>query len=305
MRASYQFRVLIPGLAGLILMLGAGLADAAPIVLDDFSTTTQPQPYFQFTVSIPPPPAGANAYAVKEVLPSGSGALGDTRYLSGALAGVVGSGGSLNAQAQATTDVATHTFQFAQTFSATAPNAFAGQYLLGYSTDPSFSVGASASANPSPLAATASAFSTVPNTFLASFLGQPGIVLNIASADAAAVGTVFNVGIADVSGNVEELSLTLTKPGSQQLFFPFAAFGPGTANGPFHGAGLSGPVDLANVGAVDVQFTPTPGGSFSLSSVEAATPSPIPVPEPSSLALLALGGVALAGWRRWKKHSVA
>ncbi len=28
-----------------------------------------------------------------------------------------------------------------------------------------------------------------------------------------------------------------------------------------------------------------------------------PVPEPSSLALLTLGGVALAGWRRWKKRS--
>ena len=30
-----------------------------------------------------------------------------------------------------------------------------------------------------------------------------------------------------------------------------------------------------------------------------------PVPEPSSLALLSLGGLALAGWRRWKKRATA
>jgi PEP-CTERM motif len=31
----------------------------------------------------------------------------------------------------------------------------------------------------------------------------------------------------------------------------------------------------------------------------------VPVPEPSSLALLSLGGLALAAWRRWKKRATA
>ena len=40
--------------------------------------------------------------------------------------------------------------------------------------------------------------------------------------------------------------------------------------------------------------------------VSAAAPPPPPtVPEPSSLALLSLGGLGLAGWRRWKKRATA
>jgi hypothetical protein len=37
-------------------------------------------------------------------------------------------------------------------------------------------------------------------------------------------------------------------------------------------------------------------------SFAAPPPPPPPVPEPSTLALLALGGGALAGWRRWRKR---
>ncbi len=46
---------------------------------------------------------------------------------------------------------------------------------------------------------------------------------------------------------------------------------------------------------------------FALNDVSLApAPAPVPsTPEPSSLDLLALGGVALAGWRRWKKRSVS
>jgi len=47
-----------------------------------------------------------------------------------------------------------------------------------------------------------------------------------------------------------------------------------------------------------------PTGSWSSSAAKPAASrppaAPPAVPEPSTLALLALGGVALAGWRRWK-----
>jgi PEP-CTERM motif len=45
--------------------------------------------------------------------------------------------------------------------------------------------------------------------------------------------------------------------------------------------------------------------SFELDGVADPPPPPPTVPEPSSLALLSLGGLALAGWRRWKKRARA
>jgi PEP-CTERM motif len=57
-------------------------------------------------------------------------------------------------------------------------------------------------------------------------------------------------------------------------------------------------------------FSPTTAGlgsgtwDFSEGVVGTVTPPPT-VPEPSSLALLSLGGLGLAGWRRWKKKATA
>jgi PEP-CTERM motif len=44
-------------------------------------------------------------------------------------------------------------------------------------------------------------------------------------------------------------------------------------------------------------------GAFSVTEVTVSDPDPVPVPEPPTLALLSLGGLALAGWRRWKKRA--
>jgi hypothetical protein len=51
----------------------------------------------------------------------------------------------------------------------------------------------------------------------------------------------------------------------------------------------------------------TEGHSPFIEAVEPVAPPPPPpaVPEPSSLALLSLGGLALAGWRRWRKRNPA
>ena len=40
--------------------------------------------------------------------------------------------------------------------------------------------------------------------------------------------------------------------------------------------------------------------TFPTSIATVPTPAPAPIPEPSSLALLLIGGLGLAGWRRWK-----
>jgi PEP-CTERM motif len=60
--------------------------------------------------------------------------------------------------------------------------------------------------------------------------------------------------------------------------------------------------------------TPFTSVTFSTTALAGGQPSTldtlrdqaaIPVPEPSSLALLSLGGLGLAGWRRWKKRATA
>jgi hypothetical protein len=90
--------------------------------------------------------------------------------------------------------------------------------------------------------------------------------------------------------------------------------GPGGADGPTayrSGSGgdggqvviLAGPGGFLNTGTINTSGGSAGGqggsaGSAGQVTIQQAPPSPpLPVPEPSSLALLTVGGAALAGWR--------
>jgi hypothetical protein len=69
--------------------------------------------------------------------------------------------------------------------------------------------------------------------------------------------------------------------------------------------------NLNSIGATGPRAISQAGGPFSVQTDTLATfeitgtPFVPTVPEPSSLALLSLGGLALAGWRRWRKRATA
>jgi hypothetical protein len=72
------------------------------------------------------------------------------------------------------------------------------------------------------------------------------------------------------------------------------------------GAGLYALLSVSSPDIDKVIVTETGGvGVFVLDDLSFTPAGPRAVPEPSSLVLLALGGGALAGWRRWRKRITA
>jgi hypothetical protein len=84
----------------------------------------------------------------------------------------------------------------------------------------------------------------------------------------------------------------------ERHIFGFRVFADGATNGL---------VSLMTSGLSRDTNNPLPNGTFNLDITESVAgptaPPPTKVPEPSTLALLSLGGVALAGWRGWRKRS--
>jgi PEP-CTERM motif len=220
--------------------------------------------------------------------PNTSGVLGGARNSGMALAGASTAGDlSLTTFRQ----IAGGALQFSSTLAATGSTAVAAQFGLSYGAEGFITDTSADSGVPS---ASAAVQFLAPNVFLADFAGQQGIAVDIDSLDAAAVGTVLTLGIADTALNAAQLSVTVTTPGAQTLLFPFASLVPTGPSGLFIN-GVAAPVNLSSIGHVGLVFEPELGGSFTLDAIRTAA-----VPEPSSLTLLGLGALGMAGysWRR-------
>jgi hypothetical protein len=174
---------------------------------------------------------------------------------------------------------------------------------------------------------------TDPNsfTYFGSSVTTSGVTFATSDANLFAIGSgyfggIFSFGsaLAVLQDNNNPSSLTATLPpgvtafsldlGSQVTNTGTGVLTVTTADGVFFfPINIPEEPDLAFLGITStepiISFSVTTG-DFGLSYADVTlaqtivpVPVPVPVPEPSSLALMALGGLGVAGWRRWRKRS--
>jgi PEP-CTERM motif len=149
---------------------------------------------------------------------------------------------------------------------------------------------------PDPTSSSGLTATVTPGSVFFNFVDGPLQVANFNAQSSLAGGAA--TGIFSESPNVNSGAI-----GLNGLYYSFLL----QATAPGSGTIQFDPTPGANQYAADdtgFNFAPLPTGAPLSFNITPAAP-PAAVPEPTSLALLAVGGLGLAGWRRWRKRKAA
>jgi hypothetical protein len=129
--------------------------------------------------------------------------------------------------------------------------------------------------------------------------GSPGDTLGLNSTLAVSTFTLSAVGDSVTLQSFADIATA----GMQTITSPGGTVGPFFNNAPEVPFVRGASYTLTALSQVNLAAGASVNFNTTTLTAEVSTASPPAVPEPSTFALLALGGGALAGWRRWRKRT--